>query len=127
MSEGGVMLLLRRAEQQIRSRIQPFLDAEQLSYEHWQVLAVLRAAPGLRMSEIAEAAVLPPATLTRHMDRLVERALVVRRIDAEDKRRVVAALSSHGEALVGRLAQVVGEAEAEAERALESRYSASPE
>lgn len=121
MNQGGVTLLLRRAEHEIRLRIQPFLDAEELSYEHWQVLAVLGAEPGLRMSEIAEAAVLPPATLTRHMDRLVERALVVRRVDAADKRRVVAALSSRGEDLVERLGAVVRDAEAVLTDALRAR------
>ena len=55
------------------------------------------------MSAIADEAVLPAATLTRHMDHLVERAMVVRRIDPGDKRRVVAALSPMGEALAFRL------------------------
>lgn len=114
----GLGLLLRQSEHAIRHVLQPFLDAEDLLFEHWQVLSVLRARPGLRMSEIADAAVLPPATLTRHMDRLVERALVVRRIDPADKRRVVAALSARGEALASELTEVEREVEAALAKAL---------
>ncbi len=50
-------------------------------------MSVLLERPGLPMSALAEAAVLPSASLTRHVDRLVERALVVRRVDPHDKRR----------------------------------------
>jgi DNA-binding MarR family transcriptional regulator len=96
-------LRLKRAEQALRRRLQPLLAEHDVTFEHWQVLAALQEEPGLRMSDLAEAAVLPPATLTRHVDRLVERALVVRRIDAEDRRIAVIALSRTGEALVARI------------------------
>jgi len=99
----SLSLLLKHADRALRQRLQPVLDAEDLLVEHWQIMAVLLAQPGLRMSDIAGAAVVPAATLTRHMDRLVERALVVRRIDPDDKRRVVAALSPMGERLAQRL------------------------
>lgn len=59
-------------------------------------MSVLLAHPGIGMSELARGAVVAPASLTRHIDRLVSQALVVRRIDPTDKRRVVVALSSHG-------------------------------
>ena len=67
--------------------------------------------PGLRMTELAEAAVLPAATLTRHVDRLVERALVIRRIDPDDRRRAVVALSGRGEQMARRLREVESDAE----------------
>jgi DNA-binding MarR family transcriptional regulator len=90
----------------LRLTLAPVLDAEELLFEHWQIMAVLLARPGLRMSELAEAAVLPAASLTRHMDRLVERAVVIRRIDPDDKRSIVAALSVMGQALAQRLSQL---------------------
>ncbi|GGO91866.1 MarR family transcriptional regulator [Nocardioides phosphati] len=107
----GLSLALRHAEHAVRARIQPHLEAEDLTVEHGRILAVLRIEPGLTMSMIAESAVVPAATLTRLVDRLVESALVLRRVDPADKRRVVVALSSRGAALADRLA--------EAERALE--------
>ena len=96
-------LQLKRAEQALRRRLQPLLAEHDITFEHWQVLAALQETPGLRMSDLAEAAVLPPATLTRYVDRLVERALLVRRIDAEDRRIAVIALSPVGETLVARI------------------------
>ncbi len=102
-SATGLALLLKRTEHVIRQRFQPVLDAEELLVEHWQILEVLLDQPGIRMSDLAQAAVVPAATLTRHMDRLVTRALVVRRVDAGDKRRVVAALSPRGQTLTLRL------------------------
>ena len=96
-------LRLKRAEQALRRRLRPVLAEHAISFEHWLVLAALHETPGLRMSDLAEAAAQPPATLTRHVDRLVEQALVVRRIDAEDRRIALVAISKRGEGLVERL------------------------
>ncbi|MFT4263315.1 MAG: MarR family transcriptional regulator [Nocardioides sp.] len=106
VGESSLALLLKRSEHALRQRFQATLDAEALLLEQWQIMAVLLAQPGMRMSELADAAVVPAATLTRHMDKLVERALVVRRIDPDDKRRVVAALSPMGKRLAVRLHEV---------------------
>lgn len=99
-------LRLKQAEHILRIRLQHVLDDEHITFEQWQVLAALLEQPGLRMTDLAEAAVLPPATLTRHVDRLVERALVIRRIDPDDKRRVAVALSRGGELLATRLREI---------------------
>jgi len=96
-------LRLKRAEQALRRRLQPLLAEYDIGFEHWLVLAALAETPGVRMSDLAEAAVLPPATLTRHVDRLAETALVVRRIDAEDRRIALVALSARGATLVAQL------------------------
>jgi DNA-binding MarR family transcriptional regulator len=101
--QGGLALQLKRAEEAVRLRLQPALDEADLHLEHWRILSVLMAQPGLPMASLAEAAVVPGASLTRHMDRLVERALVIRRVDPHDRRRVVAALSVRGTELALRL------------------------
>src|SRR5580765_250014 len=103
VDEVSLTIVLKRAERVLRERMQALLTAEDLLFEHWQILAVLHACPGLRMSDVARSAYLPPATLTRHMDRLVERALAIRRIDPHDKRSAVVALSARGKDLAGRL------------------------
>jgi len=105
-------LRLKHAELALRRTLQPVLDAEQVTFEHWQVLAALLEQPGLRMTDLAEAAVLPAATLTRHVDRLVEQALVIRRVDPDDKRRAVVALSRRGEQLAARLSGMESKATA---------------
>jgi len=99
----SLAVLLRHAENRIRDRLQPALSEAGLTMDHWRILSVLHRCPGLRMTAIATAAVVPNATLTRHVDALVERSLVLRRIDPADKRGVVAALSARGEVLVRRL------------------------
>ncbi|MET1037947.1 MAG: MarR family transcriptional regulator [Aeromicrobium sp.] len=105
-SATSVTLRLKQAELALRRTLEHVLDDEQITFEHWQVLAALLEQPGLRMTDLAEAAVLPAATLTRHVDRLVERALVIRRIDPGDKRRAVVALSTRGERLATRLREI---------------------
>ncbi|RHW27055.1 MarR family transcriptional regulator [Nocardioides immobilis] len=94
---------LRRAEAAIRARLHPLLDDNGLSMEHWRIIAVVDDNPGISMRSVAIAAVVPAATLTRHMDKLVEHGVVVRHVDPADKRRVVAALSPRGRTLAAHL------------------------
>lgn len=110
-SNPGLALLLKQGEALIRLRLQPLLDEVGLTLEHWRIMSVLHHAPGLRMTALAEAAVVPAATLTRHVDRLVELGLVVRRIDPLDKRRVAAALSPRGRELAARLSAAESDVE----------------
>lgn len=94
---------LRRAEAAIRARLLPLLVEHGLSMEHWRIIAVVDDHPGIGMSSVASAAVVPAATLTRHMDKLVELGIVVRHVDPADKRRVVLALSPRGHTLAAEL------------------------
>src|SRR3954454_5646257 len=100
---GSLVVLLRYCENQVRQRLQPLLDQADLSPEHWRVMAILHEQPGVGAGAIAEGAVLPSASVTRHVDKLVERGMVVRRVDPSDKRRVVLALSPRGLANAERL------------------------
>jgi len=93
---GSLVVLLRYCENKVRQRLQPILEEAGLSPEHWRVMALLHEQPGLGASAIAKGAVLPSASVTRHVDKLVDLGMVVRRVDAADKRRVVLALSARG-------------------------------
>lgn len=93
---GSLVVLLRYCENKVRQRLQPLLDEADLSAEHWRIMALLHEQPGLGAGAIAEGAVLPSASVTRHVDKLVERGMVIRRVDPADKRRVVLALSPRG-------------------------------
>lgn len=99
----SVTLRLKQAELVLRRALGPGLSGHGITFEQWQVLAALLENPGQRMTDLAEAAMLPAATLTRHVDRLVERALVIRRVDSGDKRRALVALSTRGEAVADQL------------------------
>jgi DNA-binding MarR family transcriptional regulator len=100
---GSLVVLLRYCEDKVRQRLQPILDEAGLSPEHWRIMALLHQQPGLGASAIAKGAVLPSASVTRHVDKLVELGMVVRRVDPADKRRVVLALSTRGQENADRL------------------------
>ncbi|MBC9226612.1 MarR family transcriptional regulator [Aeromicrobium sp. 636] len=102
----GATLRLKHAEAALRRAVHPVLSEQAVTFEQWQVLAALREQPGLRMTDLAELAVLPAASLTRHVDHLVEHALVIRRIDPADKRRAVVALSGLGEQVAARVHEI---------------------
>jgi DNA-binding MarR family transcriptional regulator len=99
----SLLLLLKQAERRIEHQLLPILAEFDLSLEQWRVMSALADEPGLPMSTLAGKAVLPNASLTRHVDKLVERGLVVRRIHPSDRRRVVTALSPVGTTVAERL------------------------
>lgn len=65
------------------------------------------------MSEVACHAMVPAPTLTKIVDRLVDTALVHRRPDETDRRRVLVFLSDHGREMHTTLAPAVARAERE--------------
>ncbi len=122
---GSLVVLLRSCEDTVRRRLQPLLDEAGLAAEHWRIMALLHDQPGLGAGAIARGAVLPSASVTRHVDRLVELGLVVRKVDPADRRRVVLALSRRGQALAERvLAEERGVEEAIAAGLGERRFRA---
>jgi DNA-binding MarR family transcriptional regulator len=103
IESSSLAVRLRRAEAALRDRLLPILAENGLGMEHWRIIAVVDDQPGIGMRSVAATAVVPAATLTRHMDKLVEHGVVVRHVDPADKRRVVVALSHGGRALAVRL------------------------
>lgn len=121
----GLGLLLRQAEQIVRRAMAEPLAELDLTAEQWRVMAALLEEPGQTMSALADAAVLPGGTLTRHIDHLVERGLVLRRVHVEDRRRVAAVLSPRGRAVAQRLrAREVGVEDEIRERVGEGLFDA---
>lgn len=108
----SLLVVLRQIEERIRRELHATLAESGLSPEHWRIMAVLLVRPGQRMTTVGESAVLPSASMTRHVDRLVERGLVVRRVDPDDRRSAVVALSPHGHDLAVRIREVEREVEA---------------
>lgn len=79
------------------------LDGDIAAIEGWRILGMLRGGDGLTMSDISSAMSIPPPTLTRIVDKLVEGGFVLRRIDAADRRRVLIYLSARGKTKVRKL------------------------
>ncbi|MGC5307870.1 MarR family winged helix-turn-helix transcriptional regulator [Micromonospora zamorensis] len=87
---------LTRAERLLSRRLGAVLAEDALSIEAWRVLCLLSDGQGHPMSEVSAEASLPPGTLTKLVDQLVDRNLVFRRIDPMDRRRIRAYLTARG-------------------------------
>ncbi|ANW66641.1 MarR family transcriptional regulator [Mycobacterium sp. djl-10] len=84
---------------------QGLLDSEVATIEGWRVLGALRGGDGFTMTEMSTAMGIPPPTLTRIVDKLVDGGFVLRRVDATDRRRVLIYLSARGKAKIRKLAK----------------------
>jgi MarR family transcriptional regulator, organic hydroperoxide resistance regulator len=104
-------LLVGRVEHLMTRSVEAALDG--LTLEQWRVLDLLADAEGHPMSEIAAHAMVPPPTLTKIVDRLIEAALVYRRPDEADRRRILVFLSERGQERHTTLAPRVAAAEME--------------
>jgi len=101
--------LLSRAEHLAARRLTAALEPEGCSLEQWRALAFLAGGAGRTMTELAEYALLPAPTATKLIDRMVTDALVYRRPDPADRRRVLVYLTERGAALHERAAAIVRE------------------
>jgi MarR family transcriptional regulator, organic hydroperoxide resistance regulator len=97
-------LLLTRADRLLSRRFTAILAASGCSLDAWRVISLLADADGHPMTELAAHVFLPPASLTKLMDHLVDDNLVYRRVDELDRRRIRAFLTPRGRALHRRLA-----------------------
>ncbi|UCM87002.1 MarR family winged helix-turn-helix transcriptional regulator [Streptomyces marincola] len=93
-----LVALLTRAERLAVRRLRQVLDEAGCSVDAWRVMSLLADGEGHGMTAIADRVLLPPPTLTRLMDQLVDDGLVHRRVDPMDRRRVLAALTPRGTA-----------------------------
>jgi DNA-binding MarR family transcriptional regulator len=107
------MHLLTRAERLLARRLTLTLAEEGHTLDGWRVLSLLSDGTGHHMTEIAEHAFLPPATLTKLVDHLVDDNLVYRRVDDLDRRRIRAYLTPRGRRLHQQVSQRVAASVAE--------------
>lgn len=100
-----------RTAHRVTREVERALGPDGPNVDQWRVLELLADGLGHPMSEIAAHAMVPAPTLTKIVDRLVDSALVYRRPDVVDRRRVLVQLSDRGRDLHFRLAPLVAEAE----------------
>ncbi|GAA2371843.1 MarR family winged helix-turn-helix transcriptional regulator [Streptomyces carpaticus] len=96
MSVDDLATLLTRAERLAARRLRTALEGTGCTVDAWRVLSLLADGEGHGMTAIAERVLLPPPTLTRLVDQLVDDGWVHRRVDPLDRRRVLAALTPRG-------------------------------
>ena len=89
-------LLIGRVEHRLGRAVERALGPNGPNLEQWRVLDLLADGEGHPMNEIATHAMVPPPTLTKIVDRLIESTLVYRRPDDTDRRRILVFLSERG-------------------------------
>ncbi|WP_433254339.1 MarR family winged helix-turn-helix transcriptional regulator [Streptosporangium sp. CA-135522] len=88
--------LLSRAERSVNRGLAAAVTAENITVEQWRILRALADGRGHSMGELAEAVLMPHPTLTKAIDRLIDRALVYRGHDPADRRKVAVFLADRG-------------------------------
>ena len=91
------------ANRQMRIGLAQSIAAEEVTEEHWRILQVLSDERGRSMGELAQAVLLNHPALTKNIDKLVNRGLVLRAADSVDSRKVVVYISDLGLETVARL------------------------
>jgi DNA-binding MarR family transcriptional regulator len=104
-------LLVGRVGELLAQRFERALGAAGLTLDQWRVLDMLADGKGHPMAGIAAHVMAPAPTLTKIIDRLVTAALVYRRPDEIDRRRVLVFLSRRGRQVHTRLAPQIAAAE----------------
>jgi DNA-binding MarR family transcriptional regulator len=110
--------LLSDAERRVTADLAAVLRAEGVGVEQWRILQALSDGHGHSMTDLAEAVLMNHPTLTKLVDKMVSAALVYRRQDTVDRRRVAVYLSDRGTALLERLDRRVAEHQGALEAAL---------
>jgi DNA-binding MarR family transcriptional regulator len=105
-----LMRLLTQAERLMSRRLAAILADEGQTLDAWRVISLLADGRGHFMTELAESAFLPPGSLTRLVDHLVDTNLIYRRVDDADRRRIRAHLTPRGHRLHQRIADAVRDA-----------------
>lgn len=93
------MWLLTRAERLMARRVSDIVGNHGHGVDAWRVISLLAQEGGRPMTAVADQVFLPPGTLTKLMDQLVELGLVHRKVDPADRRRIRAYLTPRGRSL----------------------------
>jgi DNA-binding MarR family transcriptional regulator len=84
--------------------IVPLLKAEELSLAQYNVLRILNGSPaGLPCGEIGERMITRDPDITRLLDRLEKRKLILRTRELQDRRRVLSRITPEGRELLLRM------------------------
>jgi DNA-binding MarR family transcriptional regulator len=101
--EAAFLDLLRTTDMLSRGLV-PLLKTEDLSATQYNVLRILRGAPGgLACGEISSRMITRDPDITRLLDRLESRGLISRRRETKDRRTVIAWITPEGLTVLARL------------------------
>jgi len=108
--EEAVFLELCRTTDMLSRRLSQLLKQEELSANQYNVLRILRGTPeGLPCGEIGSRMITRDPDITRLLDRLERRGLILRWRDTGDRRMVMARIEPEGLKLLARMDEPVRE------------------
>jgi homoprotocatechuate degradation regulator HpaR len=87
--------------------MRPILRAFAVTEQQWRALRVINDRGSTDATSVAETACLHPASVARILKELEERKLIVRALDANDRRRAMIILSAEGQNVVEALSRDV--------------------
>lgn len=93
-------IALLRAREEVMGPIRAMLADVGITEQQWRVLRVLDEAGEMEPTRIAEEACLLLPSLTRILQKLEERGLILRRPDESDKRKQIIGISEDGSAVI---------------------------
>lgn len=100
ISASRVWIVLARASSSMASFVEKRIAAEKLGLSDFMVLEVLLHKGPLTMSAIGEKVLLANASMTSAIDRLEEKAFVIRKYSEEDRRIRLVELTARGKKLI---------------------------
>ena len=97
----------RKAQCTLKHALKPLLEEFSLTKVDARIIMVIQRNMALSKAELATHLSFEPASLTRSLDRLVDRGIIERKTDEQDKRFVRLQLTSTGDKLVKQYKQQV--------------------
>lgn len=91
---------LIQAREAVLAPLRPILREHNITEPQWRVLRVINERVLPDATGLAEAALLHGSSLTRILKELEERRLIVRKLDPEDRRRMMIGLTPAGRELI---------------------------
>ncbi|GLW72818.1 hypothetical protein Kpho02_51170 [Kitasatospora phosalacinea] len=95
--------LVALAHRRLTAGLAAALAEEDCTVDQWRVMRALADERGRTMGELAQALLIPQASLSRLVDALADAGLAYRRQDDRDRRRITAHLSRRGRTRLTRL------------------------
>ncbi|WP_188294774.1 MarR family winged helix-turn-helix transcriptional regulator [Streptomyces sp. CBMA156] len=95
--------LVTLAHRRLSGGLAAALAEEDCTVDQWRLLRALADGRGHAMGELAQALLIPHASLSRLVDSLADAGWVYRRQDDQDRRRITAHLSRQGRTRLTRL------------------------
>lgn len=100
MSDRPINEYLAHLLVQANRRVNRELSLEGITLEHWRALKIISDRDGVTMRELSEELMQNFPTLTKIIDKMVQEALVYRRPDEVDRRKVRLYMSDKGSAVL---------------------------